>query len=329
MTAPFDAQARDFAVPVELAGKRLDLVLATLSGLTRNEARRSIEQGAVYLSGSRCQLAATSVPSGELLRLLPTNPDRTQIDEGQLRVVYRDDWLMIVDKPAGLPTQPPPRGGDALSIRVRATLDPRAYLGELHRLDRDVSGLVMYGLRPDGTANLAEQLRYHRATRRYLGLVHTAIPVPQQTISEPIREITPGRMGLHPAGMPAKTHVMPLDFAAAERMALVLLALETGRSHQIRLHLAWAAGALLGDRQYGDTLSLPRIGLHAALLRLRHPEDGQQCTWTLPPPPDFWALTGGAPLQLPADWAMMDPRPYDGPKPPKEPKLPSEPQLEE
>lgn len=307
MTAPFDAQARDFAVPADLAGKRLDLVLATLAGMTRNESRRAIEQGSVYLAGSRSQLAATLAQEGQQLRLLPSNPDRTHIDEGQLRVVFRDEWLMVVEKPAGLPTQPPPRGGDALSLRVRSVLEPRSYLGELHRLDRDVSGLVMYGMRPDATANLAEQLRYHRATRRYLGLVHTAIPVPRQTINEPIREIAPGRMGLHPAGMPARTHVMPLDFAAEARIALVLLALETGRSHQIRLHLAWAAGALLGDRQYGDTLSLPRIGLHAAMLRLRHPHDGQQCTWTLPPPPDFWALANGAPLQLPADWAALDP----------------------
>ncbi len=307
MTAPYDAEARDFAVPADLAGKRLDLVLAILAGMTRNEARRAIEQGSVYLAGSRSQLAATIAQAGQQLRLLPSNPDRTQIDEGQLRVVFRDEWLMVVEKPAGLPTQPPPRGGDALSLRVRGVLEPRSYVGELHRLDRDVSGLVMYGMRPDATANLAEQLRYHRATRRYLGLVHTAIAVPRQTINEPIREISPGRMGLHPAGMPARTHVMPLDFAAEARIALVLLALETGRSHQIRLHLAWAAGALLGDRQYGDTLSLPRIGLHAAMLRLRHPHDGQQCTWTLPPPPDFWALANGAPLQLPADWAALDP----------------------
>ncbi len=307
MTAPYDAEARDFAVPADLAGKRLDLVLAILAGMTRNEARRAIEQGSVYLAGSRSQLAATIAQAGQQLRLLPSNPDRTQIDEGQLRVVFRDEWLMVVEKPAGLPTQPPPRGGDALSLRVRGVLEPRSYVGELHRLDRDVSGLVMYGMRPDATANLAEQLRYHRATRRYLGLVHTAIAVPRQTINEPIREVSPGRMGLHPAGMPARTHVMPLDFAAEARIALVLLALETGRSHQIRLHLAWAAGALLGDRQYGDTLSLPRIGLHAAMLRLRHPHDGQQCTWTLPPPPDFWALANGAPLQLPADWAALDP----------------------
>ena len=309
MTAPADAQARDFAVPADMAGRRIDLALAVLTGVTRFIARRAIEQGSVYLAGSRCILGATLVQEGQQLRLLPSNPDRTHIDEGQLRIVYRDEWLMVVDKPAGLPTQPPPRGGDALSLRVRKELDAKAYLGELHRLDRDVSGLVMYGLRPDVTANLASQLRDHRATRRYLGLVHTAIPVPQQTIDEAIREIAPGRMGLHPAGMPARTHVVQLDFAEAQRVALVLVALETGRSHQIRLHVAWAAGALLGDRQYGDTLALPRIGLHAALLRFRHPHDGGQCTFTQLPSDDFWTLAAGAPLQLPADWAAMDPKP--------------------
>lgn len=307
MTAPTPLNVQEFVVRDALAGKRLDTALAAEAGVGRNEARRAIEDGAVYLDGKRVLLAATLVQPGQALRLMPRNADRTHIDEGQLRVVHADDWLLVVDKPAGLPTQPPPRGGDALSLRVRQHLGAQAYLGELHRLDRDVSGLVMYGLRPDATAHLAQQLREHSATRRYLGLVHTAIAVPPQTIDEPIRELTPGKMGLHPAGMPARTHVLPLDFDAAAQIALVLLALETGRSHQIRLHLAWAAGALVGDRLYGDTLPLPRIGLHAALLRLRHPGDGHHRTFTQLPGDDFWALATTAHLRVPEDWPARDP----------------------
>ena len=293
-------------VAADLAGQRLDQSLAALAGITRNQARRAIEDGAVYLAGARCLLPACRTVLGQPLRLLPRNPDRREIDAGLVRVVHRDDHIVVVAKPAGLPTQPPPRGGDALSLRLRKILEPKAYLGELHRLDRDVSGLVMYGLRPDATANLAEQLRRHSATRRYLALVQTAQPVPQQAIAEPIREVSPGRMALHPAGMPALTHVRPLDFAPAARVALVLVGLATGRSHQIRLHLAWAAGALLGDRLYGATTDLPRIGLHAALLTLRHPGNQQTATFELPPPDDFWALTS-APLALPPGWQALDP----------------------
>lgn len=306
MTAPADPQAQDFEVTADLASLRLDIALAKLLNQTRNEARRAIEDGAVYVQGTRCLLPARKLQAGERVRVLPQNPDRSGIDEGTLRIVHRDDSLLVVHKPAGLPTQPPPRGGDALSLRVKQLLGPDAYVGELHRLDRDVSGLVVYGLTPEATAHVADQLRLHSATRRYLALVHTAIPLPPQTITEPIRELAPGRMGLHPTGMPARTHVLPLDFSAQHRVALALVALETGRSHQIRLHLAWAAGALLGDKQYGDTQKLPRIGLHAAVLSLHHPQTRERVQWILEPPADFWALTA-APLHLPADWSTKVP----------------------
>ena len=306
-TAPTHQDARDYTMGPQQVGYRLDQALAMVAALPRNEVRRSIEDGAVYVNGARCILAAHRVALDDAVRMLPRSPDRTGVDEGALRIVHQDEWLLVVDKPAGLPTQPPPRGGDALSLRVRKHVGPDAYLGELHRLDRDVSGLVVFALRPDAAAHVADQLRTHAAGRVYLALVRTAVPVPAQVITEPLREVTPGVMGLHPTGMPAKTHVTPLDADVTAQVALVQVRLETGRSHQIRVHLAWAAGALLGDKLYGDLQEGPRVGLHATELHLIHPAEGQPASWTSPPPPDFWALAPGAHLTLPTAETAADP----------------------
>ncbi len=295
----------------EHEGVRLDVLLARTLACTRGQARRMIEDGAAYIGGRRCTLPGQTVKAGEHIRVLPAAPDRTGIGGGDLEVLHRDADLLVVVKPAGLPTQPPPRGGDALSKRVRKLLaeeggtPPR--LGEVHRLDRDVSGLVVYGLNGVATASLAEQFRDHTARRSYLAIVRTAVPVVAQTIEEPIAERAPGVMTLDPTGMPACSHVIPLDFDEKHRLALVRVTLETGRTHQVRLHLGWALGPLVGDALYGDPLPTPagqppRIALHAALLQCRHPRTGEPTRWRREPAPDFWAVVGETTLQLPEHW---------------------------
>ena len=302
----------EFAVDADQDGARLDVVLARALSCSRNQARRVIEDGAAYIANRRCVLPAQVVEAGAAIRVMSAAPDRTGIDQGGLRVVYRDEDLIVVNKPAGLPTQPPPRGGDALSRRVRALLSQDGtkapHLGEVHRLDRDVSGLVVYGLQSGATAGLAAQFRDHTARRSYLALVRTAMDVPAQTIDEAIAERAAGVMTLDPTGMPARSHVLPLDFDPQSRLALLRVTLETGRTHQVRLHVGWAVGPLVGDTLYGDPVAppagqAPRIALHAALLQCRHPRSGVPTTWRCEPGPDFWAAAGASALQLPADWA--------------------------
>jgi 23S rRNA pseudouridine1911/1915/1917 synthase len=243
--------------------------------------------------------------------------------------VHEDRALLVVDKPAGLPTQPPPRGGDALSLRVQKYLERKGTLraGEVHRLDRDASGLVVYGRSRGATASLAEQFRLHTAGRHYLAIVRTALPVLPQVIDEPLAELGPGRMTLDPTGMPARTFVLPLAFDPERNAALVLCALDTGRTHQVRVHLAFAVGPIAGDVMYGDLPSHGqasprlddvgeavdpsgpgRIALHGAVLSLDHPDGGQPRTWVAAPGDDFWALVPGADLPLPDGWAVLDPR---------------------
>jgi len=291
-----------FVVDAPLAGLRLDVGAARALGCPRGESRRAIEDGAAYIDGKRCRVPAELLRLGQDVHILPAAPDRSSVGGGGVRIVHEDAWVLVLDKPAGLPSQPPPRGGDALSLRATVHLDRAA--GEVHRLDRDVSGLVVYGCQPAATRELASQLQDRTAGRRYLALVRSAVPVPAQVIDEPLREVAPGRMAVDPTGLPARTSLVPLAFDAAARLALVRVTLDSGRMHQVRVHVAQCVGALAGDSLYGDPFAAAdsRIGLHAAELRCRHPGTGQEAVWRALPGPDFWQLAGDAHLPLPEDW---------------------------
>ncbi len=289
-------------------GRRLDRLIAALTGWSRKAAQVAIADGAVYVDGKRCRVQAQQVATGAELVVQPASPDRTHIDGGVLRIVAADPALLVVAKPAGLPSQPPPRGGDALSLRVAAWLAAnggggRPYVGEVHRLDRDASGLVVYGRNRAATGQLAAAFREHRARRDYLALVRTAVPVPPMTIEEPIAEEWPGRMAVAVTGAPACSHVRPLCFDAAKRIALVGVSLETGRTHQVRVHLAWAVGPIIGDQLYGDPHPPSgRIGLHAARLSLPASTEAPSGTWQLDPDEDFWRLAAGASVNPVDGW---------------------------
>ncbi len=287
---------------------RLDVVVATHAGRSRGQAQAAIADGAVYVDGKRMLVPGAMVQPGQVVRVEPPAPaERRQIGGGGLEVIYRDARILVVAKPAGLPTQPPPRGGDALSLRVKKLLGPGAYLGEVHRLDRDASGLVVYGLDRDAAADLARQFRDHQAGRRYLALVRTVSGVAAQRIDEPLTEVGPGRMTTSATGAPACSEVTPLAVDLERQQALVEVVLRTGRSHQIRVHLAWAIGPIVGDGQYGDPdgpyphgSTTRRIALHGAWLGLYHPETGKRISWVCPPPLDFWP--DGVPWPAAAAW---------------------------
>ncbi len=281
-------QPAEFAVESSV---RLDVAVAGALAWSRGHAQFAIRDGAVYVGAQRCREPGQRVEPGQTVRVLPQAPaERRAIDGGAIATIHRDPHLWIVNKPAGLPTQPPPRGGDALNLRLQKELGPRSYLGEIHRLDRDASGLVAYALDKPTAADLAEQFRTHHARRRYLAIARTGRAPSVMDIDEPIVEIEPGRMGLSATGMPAHTWVNPLAYDPERQLALLELALDTGRTHQIRLHVAWAIGPLLGDRLYGDPGGphRGRIALHAAALGLVEPASGMPRRFVCPPPAEFW-----------------------------------------
>jgi 23S rRNA pseudouridine1911/1915/1917 synthase len=288
-------------VPQSLDAARLDVVLARELGWSRGQAQHAIADGRVYLDGRRERVAGVRTRAGQQVSVMPPAPERHHIGGGSLRVVCETADLLVVDKPAGLPSQQPPRGGDALDRRVLAAF-PGA--GHVHRLDRDVSGLVVFGRHPAATAHLAAQFRAHTARRHYLALVRTALAPQGQQIDEAVAELRPGHMVVSPTGVPASSRVVPLGFDAAAQLGLVRVELATGRTHQVRVHLAWALGPIAGDVLYGDLAehASGRIALHAAVLELSAPSTGEQVRIELPPPDDFWQAARTTPWPLPADW---------------------------
>lgn len=187
---------------------------------------------------------------------------------------HRDAALLVVSKPAGLPTQAPQGGGDNLYDRLRAQ---EPYLGLHHRLDTPASGLVLFTLDRRVNAAIAQDFAAHRIQREYLCAV----------LGEPGEG---GRWEEPVEGQPART-----DWRRVRRvgeLSWLVCALHTGRTHQIRLHAAGAGFPLVGDRRYGGATGRlwPRLALHAARLALRHPRTRRALGVEDPLPADLQAL---------------------------------------
>ena len=304
-----------FTVTLEESGERLDLVLAErLPDLSRNQIQRGFAQGQATVDG-RPRTKAYRVDVGEQVVFpVPTLTAAAAVPEPiPLNIVYADDDLVIVDKPAGLVTHPAP--GHSTGTLVNALLyhcrglastgDPLRP-GLVHRLDRDTSGLRAVALCQRALKSLAAQLKDRTLGRTYLALSWGAWPEDAGTLS--------GDMGRHPrdrqrmavverGGREAITHYEVVDDLSFVQLCRVKLA--TGRTHQIRVHFTHHGHPVVGDPVYGDDRralnvrpvdrsaatrlikGLPRQFLHAAELERRHPADGRLLTVTAPLPPEL------------------------------------------
>jgi 23S rRNA pseudouridine1911/1915/1917 synthase len=218
-----------------------------------------------------------------------------------LPVLYRDDWLVIVDKPAGLLSVPttPDSDEDTVLGRVRdfaRHLDPRRpYAAAVHRLDRDTSGALAFALRPEARAALRDLFREHRIERTYAALVEGNPRQERGEVNAPLHEeYAGGRRRVARPGEPARDAVT--RWAVRERFAgaaLLDVELGTGRQHQIRVHLAHVGLPVLGDPVYRERraghppLAVPRQMLHARRLAFRHPRTGTDVAVESALPDDF------------------------------------------
>jgi 23S rRNA pseudouridine1911/1915/1917 synthase len=303
-TAPRANRVIAIVVPSGAAGQRVDRITADVSGLSRSYVQRLISAGGLTHDGRALRANAT-VLGGERLELVVPEPEPMALapESIPLAVVYEDDDILIVDKPAGLVVHPAP--GHARGTLVHALLGRGTAYGGIagvqrpgivHRLDRDTSGLIMVAKHDAAQASLMAQLKARRVKKNYQALVLGSVPAAVGRIEAPIGRDPKHRtrMAVVPDGRPSVT-----GYRVRERFGgwtLLDVDLVTGRTHQIRVHLAAIGHPVAGDPVYGTGTSrrgpegLERLFLHAWRLELAAPGDGHLIRASAPLPSELEAV---------------------------------------
>jgi 23S rRNA pseudouridine1911/1915/1917 synthase len=298
-------------VPYELAGMRLDQALAELfSDYSRNKLQTWIKAGRVAVNGEVALSPRAKLEGGEEIDLdaeaevvIEFNPEAIPLD-----IVYEDDSLLIVNKPAGLVVHPAVGNwqGTLLNALLNhdANLETLPRAGIVHRIDKETSGLLMVAKTLQAHNSLTQQLQDREITREYLAVTRGRMTA-GGTVDEPIARHPTDRKRytVKESGKEAVTH-----YRVVKRFShhtLVQLKLETGRTHQIRVHMAHIRYPLFGDQVYGGRFQMipncspeleqvmrgfKRQALHAAKLGLEHPETGDYLEWEQPLPDDMVEL---------------------------------------
>ncbi len=290
-------------VPADCAGLRLDQALARLlPEHSRNRLAAWTKSGRVRLGGAAVD-PKHKVWGGERITVAPepsAEDHARQAEDIPLTIVHEDDVILIINKPAGLVVHP--GSGNWQGTMLNALLHhapplaaiPRA--GIVHRLDKDTSGLLVVAKTLEAQTDLVRQLQARTVTRHYLALVQGRV-TKEGTVDAPIgrHPVQRTKMAVVENGRPARTHYHVLEsFAHA---TLLECALESGRTHQIRVHMAEIKHPLVGDPVYGPRAvkqalltAFSRQALHAWRLALRHPKSGEEVGWEAPLPEDFAQL---------------------------------------
>lgn len=269
------------AVGEEQAGRRLDHVLAEPLG-SRSRAQRLIEAGRVRVDGVM-RPKRHVVSAGETIEVSDVEAPASAPSEGptaEFGVAYEDDALLVVDKPAGLVVHPAAghrEGTLSQALAARGVLAERG--GLVHRLDRDTSGLLLVAKDEPTLRTLQEELRARRVEREYLALVEGRPPARTGTIDAPIgRDRRDRTRHSTETDSPREAVTHFAVERALPATTLLRVRLETGRTHQIRVHLKAIGHPVVGDREYGGrlTLGLERQFLHAVRLAFDHPVGGER-----------------------------------------------------
>ena len=307
---PPQFRAHAFTLAPAVAGLRFDQALArALPQYSRARLKEWIDSGAVEVDG-RSLRAKDRVRGGERVRIRALLAAQTAVEAEPipLTVVHRDRLLFIIDKPAGLVVHPGAGHAHHTLQNALLALDPRLALvpraGLVHRLDKDTSGLLVVARTPEAHTALVAALAARQISREYLA-VCSGVMTAGGTVDEPIgrHRTVRTRMAVRADGREAITHYRIEERFGAH--TLVRVTLETGRTHQIRVHLAYVGFPVVGDPVYGGRRrvpagcpprvaealrSFPRQALHAARLALAHPRTGRELQFEAPLPEDMRRL---------------------------------------
>ena len=288
-------------VPASLGGQRLDQALAQLMpDFSRSRLQKWIESGKVQVNGELCA-AKDKMWGGEVIRVWPEPEPGSTPDAPEaipLDIVFEDAALLVVNKPAGMVVHPGngnPRGtllNALLHHAPQLSAIPRA--GIVHRLDKDTSGLLVVAKTLKAQTDLVRQLQARSVKREYYALVQGEVDR-AGTVDAPLARhpIHRTRRSVHPLGKRAVTHYEVMERYPSA--TLLRCSLETGRTHQIRVHMAHIGHPLVGEKVYssvrrGRGMRFPRQALHAHRLGLVHPYSGGRLEWEAPMPGDMAGL---------------------------------------
>lgn len=305
-------------LPDHVNGQRMDLALATVfPDYSRARIKRWIQEGQVQVDGRLPGVRDPAVAGASVICEVPDTVQETVVPQPiELDVVYEDDQIIVINKPASLVMHPAAGNPDGTVqnalLHHFPELDQIPRSGIVHRLDKDTTGLFVVARTLTAHHSLVEQLQTRTMGRQYCAIVNGPL-VAGGTVDEPIGRHAQDRkrMAVRSDGKPAITHFRIRE--RFERHTALNVKLETGRTHQIRVHLAHRSHPLVGDRVYGlrsrspkrseagmhhpdsqaaqaRIAAFPRQALHAQILTLQHPQSGDEISWETPLPADMTQL---------------------------------------
>jgi 23S rRNA pseudouridine1911/1915/1917 synthase len=291
-----------YLVTPDLAGRRLDQGLAALAGVPRRRVRALVGEGRLWLNGRATRVLSRLLHLADVLDVVPEGVElgAPRLLPPPLSILHQDGWLLAVDKPAGVTTQPPrKRAPGEFTAHEMALLQlafvegKRVDLRLFHRLDRLTTGVLVFARQHEAARALARIWGSGSVRKRYVALVRGSPGAGVRTLAGPIAPdpLVPGRFRIARGGKPARTEVRLI--ATSGEFSLIEVRPATGRTHQVRVHLAEAGCPVAGDTLYGGGGGVPRPLLHAWRLSLPHPRTGQLLHLTAPIPADMQACLAG------------------------------------
>lgn len=298
-----EERREEFTVDAENAGKRIDVFVTEMAGdITRSFAQKLIESGEVAVRGREKVAKNYKISEGDVILVNIPEPEELEIvpQDIPLNIVYEDADLLVVNKPKGMVVHPAPGNpdgtlvnaimyhcGDSLSS-INGVIRP----GIVHRIDKDTSGLLVVAKNDAAHRKLAEQFAVHSITREYRAITYNNFKEDEGTVDAPVGRDSKNRLRMAVTdaehGRRAVTHYKVLRRSG--RFTYIACRLETGRTHQIRVHMAHIMHPLVGDQIYGPKKGVPGIGsqvLHAMLLGFVHPSTGKYVEFTSDLPETF------------------------------------------